>query len=70
MSLYDYEQAQGLRGESFATLIMAAALCADSINLVYLRNAFPRLVNEAEARFNAPGGRLPEDGPVFPGPVT
>jgi hypothetical protein len=66
MSLYDYQQAQTLRDHSFDTLIMAAAMCANSTDLVLLRHDFPDLVNEAEARRNAPGGRLPTDPPVFP----
>lgn len=61
MSLYDYMQAQQLRSEPFDALIMAAVLKADSWNLARLKATFPELVAEVERRFNAPGGRLPED---------
>lgn len=64
MSLHAYEEARRIAaGLPFDALIMAAAMRADSDNLAHLRAAFPYLVVEQERRYNAPGARLPEDGP-------
>ena len=63
MSLYDYQRSHmaGAGDVSFAALIMAAALRADTFNLALLRAAFPAIVGEAQLRYNAAGGRLPTD---------
>lgn len=62
MSLIDYQATRRIPGDMpFDALIMAAVLRADSVNRRQLRAAFPQLVAEAEARYNAPGGRLPDD---------
>lgn len=42
----------------FSAFIFCAIRKADSVNLERLRLAFPELVSEMEARYNAPGGRL------------
>lgn len=61
MSLYDYRAAtsEPLMRAPFDALIMAAVLRADTGNLMILRRAFPNLVVETLARFDAPGGVLP-----------
>jgi hypothetical protein len=66
MSLYDYAEAKRIVAEDvpFDALIFAAMLRADRRNWTALITAFPDLWDEYEARFHAPGGRLPEDGPV------
>jgi hypothetical protein len=45
----------------FYALIMAAMRDADTINLMRLRMCWPEVFAELEARYNAPGGRLPSD---------
>ncbi|QJY46693.1 hypothetical protein [Pseudonocardia broussonetiae] len=60
---YDFQIAStSLRGAPVDALLMAAILGADTDNLARLATAFPQLVAETRARFNAPGGVLPEDG--------
>ena len=61
MSCYDYRVSASLelQGVPFYALIMAAALRADTTNLAKLRRAWPEVVAELEARYNAPGGLLP-----------
>lgn len=64
MSLHDYTEALRLAYDtSFDALIMAAAMRADPKNLGQLQQAFPRQIAEYARRYNARGGRLPEDGP-------
>lgn len=58
---YDWDCALRLVDVPFNTLIMAAALKADTVNYRLLSEAFPELVAEAQARYHAPGGRLPSD---------
>lgn len=64
MSLYDYRAAQEIvkADPPFYALIMAAMRKADTHNLARLRDAFPYTYREVEARYNAPGAILPEDG--------
>jgi hypothetical protein len=50
------------QNEQFYALIMAAARQADSENFERLRAAFPETIKEVQARYDAPGGRLPGDG--------
>lgn len=66
MSLYDYELSRRLLADdpSFDALIFAAMRKADSTNIEKLREGWPELADEMDARYHAPGGRLPEDGPV------
>lgn len=46
---------------AFYALVLAAARRADTMNLERLRVAFPKIIAELEARYNAPGGRLEGD---------
>lgn len=64
--LYDFKVASQIAATDppFDALIMAAVIKADDGNLGRLRDAFPTLVAETTARYHAPGGRLPSDGPV------
>lgn len=63
MSLYDYRVSHDIAASDppFAALIMAAMRKADSINAARLRDAFPALWDEVDARYHAPGGVLPTD---------
>lgn len=64
MSLHEYRAAQEIVNADppFYALIMAAMRRADTFNLAKLRAAFPDIYREVEARYNAPGAVLPEDG--------
>ncbi len=50
MSLYDYQKSKEISAEepSFASLIMAAAWKADTLNFGKLRAAFPEIIEELE----------------------
>ena len=63
MSLHDYRCSLELsKGDPpFYGLIMAAIRRADDNNLCKLEYVFPEVVKEFKARYNAPGGVLPED---------
>jgi hypothetical protein len=61
MTFYDYTVSRYLVGTSFEALIMAAMRGADTTNLALLREAWPDVWNELEARYNAPGGVLDGD---------
>lgn len=63
MSLYDYERSRELARQDvpFHALIMAAMRRADSDNAAVLRAMWPDTWDELQARYNAPGGRLPTD---------
>lgn len=63
MSLHDYQVSRRIATQDapFASLIMAAVAQADTDNLERLSLVFPKLVAEAQARSDAPGGRLPSD---------
>lgn len=50
----------------FSALIFAAIRKADNNNMARLRVAFPELVAEMCARYEAPGGRLDSDGTATP----
>ena len=64
MSLFDYRAAQAIvkSDPPFFALIMAAMRKADTVNLAKLRASFPDTYREVEARYNAAGAILPEDG--------
>lgn len=61
MSLYDYKKGLEIAIEDypFYALIQAAMRQADTINLEKLQNAWPRVWNEIQLRYHAPGGILP-----------
>lgn len=64
MSLYDYEASKRLAmlDAPFHSLVMAAYRQADTGNAAKLRAAWPDVIAELEARYNAPGGYLtPEE---------
>ena len=65
MSYYDYKVSQEIarQGYPFYALIMATLRKADSVNLAKLRAVFPDVDDELQARYNAPGGYLPGEGP-------
>lgn len=46
----------------FYALVMAAMRQADSRNAIGLRSAFPAVWAELQARYETPGGILPDDG--------
>jgi hypothetical protein len=60
MSRFDYQASLRLSGEDppFAALIMAAYRKADSFNGVALALAFPEIIDELQARYDAPAGLL------------
>lgn len=62
--LFDWEWTNTLRADDvpFDALIMAAWFGADGVNRTALEAAFPALCDEARRRYDASGGRLPEDG--------
>lgn len=47
--------------ESF---LFAAMVFADSNNMMLFNHFFPMMLRERKARYDAPGGRLPEDPPL------
>ncbi|MBA7575938.1 hypothetical protein ES695_05905 [Candidatus Atribacteria bacterium 1244-E10-H5-B2] len=53
MSLYDYQKSKEIAAKepSFATLIMAAAWKADTLNFGRLRLAFPEIIKDLEKRY-------------------
>ena len=53
MSLYDYEESKKIaaEGQSFASLIMAAAWKADTLKFGKLKSAFPEIIEEFEKRY-------------------
>ncbi len=60
MSLVDFQAALVLRNndEAFYALIMAAMMRADTENAAMLRAMWPKVWDETQARWNAPGGAL------------
>ena len=62
LSHYDYILSQKISasGYSFYGLLAALVRDADTDNLERLRNAFPGFVDMFQARYEAPGGVLPE----------
>jgi hypothetical protein len=63
MSRHEYQVHQQILASDppFYALIMAAMHRADTSNSWRLRNAFPEVWEELEARYNAPDARLPGD---------
>lgn len=63
MSLYDYllsQQIDELR-PTFSSLIMAALRKADTTNAHLLRAQWPTIAQEMQARYDSPGGVLPQE---------
>ena len=60
MSLHDYQTSKLIAeaDPSFAALIMAALRKADTYNARLLREAWPDICAEMQARYDAPGGML------------
>lgn len=60
MSLFDYILSREIEEAAppFYALIMAAMRRADSNNIVLLRQVFPDVYDELEARYHCPGGKL------------
>lgn len=63
MSYYDYRISFKLaeHDHPFYALIMAAMRQADTLNAKILKESFPRVWAELEARYHAPGGLLDGD---------
>ncbi|HAM34571.1 MAG TPA: hypothetical protein DEB40_03330 [Elusimicrobia bacterium] len=63
MSLYDYKLSKKIWAEDhpFYAVLMAAMRGADNDNIAKLKAAFPETFAELRARYEAPGGILPEE---------
>jgi hypothetical protein len=63
MTLHDYSVSRELEraDHPFYGLVMAAMRRADTDNLAKLIYAWPEVYAELDARYNAPGARLPDD---------
>ena len=63
VSLHEYRQSREIdrHGWPFYALIMSAMRQADADNGALLRTAFPGAWTELAARYQAPGGVLPEE---------
>ena len=63
MSAYDYQVSREIadRDEPFYALLMAAMRRADTKNLEKLQSVFPRVWEELQDRYDAPGGILESD---------
>jgi hypothetical protein len=66
VTLFDYEASRRIAqlDAPFHAMIMAAYRRADTINQALLEQAFPATCREVRLRYNAPGGRLPEEQQV------
>lgn len=63
MSHFDYQASKQIVSQDhpFYALIMAAYRQADTQNAALIEAAWPDVVVEIHARYNAPGGHLPSD---------
>jgi hypothetical protein len=63
VSYHEYHLSKKLTGEDypFYTLIMSALRQADTDNAAKLRVAWPDVADELQARYDAPGGLLPDE---------
>ena len=66
MSYLDYKTGQHVEcmftSDEFYGIIQGAMRLADSDNIAKLKSMFPTQWKELQSRYNAAGGRLPEDG--------
>ncbi len=60
MSLFDYQISKDIaeKDYSFYALLMATMRQADSDNTIMLKQCWPGIWKELQARYNAPGGIL------------
>ncbi|CAG0947788.1 hypothetical protein ANRL1_04556 [Anaerolineae bacterium] len=58
---HDYQESRSI-GFGFYACLLSAMRQADTDNLEKLKSAFPEVWDELRARYNAPGGVLPNDG--------
>ena len=72
MSMHDYRMSIEIDRHDypFYALIMAAMRKADTNNLELLRDAWPAVWYELDARYHAPGGALTDDERSALGEVT
>ena len=65
MSLYDYKIGRSIvtqyADDEFYGLIQACMRLADTDNLEKLKKEWPEVWEDLQARYNAPGGKLPGD---------
>lgn len=63
MSLDDYYSGLAINSRSFTFngIVQAAMRKADTDNLQKLKDAWPEIYTELQARHNAPGGMLPDE---------
>ncbi len=63
MSHFDYIVSRDIESQEypFYALIMACIRQADDVNIERLHQAFPDVVHEFRARYNAPNGYLPAE---------
>ena len=61
MSEFDFLKARELSGQRFSTLLMAALLAGSEPQVQRLREAFPELAQEIDARRQSPNGRTPAE---------
>jgi hypothetical protein len=63
MTLFEYKEGQEIAAKdpTFYALIQAAMRKADTENLELLKRSWPKIYQELLVRYNAPGGKLPEE---------
>lgn len=63
MSLFDYREGRRIAAEDhpFYALIFAALRQADTANTAKIEAAWPEVIAELQARYDAPAGLLPGD---------
>ena len=63
MSWHDYQVSKKIAAEChpFEALIMTAMRQADTANAAKIRAAWPGVAAELQARYDAPGGLLPDE---------